>query len=412
MKILLGVPGGIAAYKALEFARLAVKAGHSVRVIQTPASLRFVGRASFAAITGAPVLASEFESDPANGAWPGEGQGTRTPISHLALIESADVLVVAPATANTLARLASGAAEDLVTTSALAATCPVIFAPAMNNLMWDNPATQENVAVLRSRGGNVLEPSDGLLASHGEQGKGRLAEPGDILEAVNALLVQPAETDLDFNGVRVLISAGGTREPIDEVRYIGNRSSGRMGVALADAISAAGGQVTVVGANLVVRPSLAARVIDVSTAAEMQAALEAEFGSSDVLIMAAAVADFVPVKPQPGKIDKSKGAPEILLEPAVDILSALSAARRPNQKIVGFAAEHGDAVERAASKREAKGLDMIVFNDISNSSIGFDSTENEVVLITGDDRTLIPKASKAKIAEAIAAAIADLPCTD
>lgn len=406
MKILLGVPGGIAAYKALEFARLAVKAGHSVRVIQTPSSLRFVGRASFAAITGAPVLASEFEADPANGAWPGDQIGTRTPISHLALVEGADVMVIAPATANTIARIASGAAEDLVTTSALAAVCPLIVAPAMNNLMWSNEATEANVAALTKRGVVVLEPSEGELASHGEAGKGRLAEPHEILAAVQALDASGQGRSLE--GLTVLVSAGGTREPIDDVRFIGNRSSGRMGVAIADAAAAAGAEVVLVAANVNIARSSAIRCIDVSTALEMKAELEHEFPSSDVLVMAAAVADFLPVRPPEGKIDKSLGVPQIQLEPAPDIIASLSASRKPGQTLVGFAAEFGDQVDRAAHKLEAKDLDMVVFNDISSTDVGFDSTDNEVVLITADSRYPLDRAPKTEIAAAIVEAIANL----
>lgn len=409
MKILLGVPGGIAAYKALEFARLAVKEGHSVRVMQTPASLRFVGRASFSAITGAPVLASEFESDPANASWPGEQPGTHTPISHLALVETADVMVVAPATANTVARLANGAAEDLVTTSALAATCPVFVAPAMNNLMWDNSATQANVQALKERGFHVLEPGEGQLASHGEQGKGRLVEPAELLAAVNkGAVTGVAHTARPLAGLNVLVSAGGTREPIDDVRFIGNRSSGKMGVEVANAALNAGCKVNLVGANLGVRPSHGVTVTDVSTASEMHSALEELFDQADVLIMAAAVADFVPVRSAEGKIDKSQGIPEVQLEPAPDILSTLSAKRREGQTIIGFAAEHGDKVERASGKLEAKGLDMIVFNDISDTTIGFDSDLNEVVLITRNSQEKLAKSEKSEIAVAIVKAIGDL----
>ncbi len=407
MKILLGVPGGIAAYKALEFARLAVKSGHSVRVIQTPSSLRFVGRASFSSITGAPVLASEFEADPANGSWPGEDMGVRTPISHLALVEGADVMVVAPATANTISRIANGAAEDLVTTSALAAVCPVILAPAMNNLMWENEATQENVRSLAGRGIAVLEPEEGQLASHGEAGKGRLVEPSEILRAVESLTAT-SKPEGSLAGLKVLVSAGGTREPIDDVRYIGNRSSGRMGVALADAAAQRGAEVVLVGANLAVEPTSAVRTVNVSTAAEMQTALEVEFDSASILVMAAAVADFIPVKAEAGKIDKSSGVPDISLELAPDILSSLASSKRPGQLIIGFAAEHGDQVERAAGKLAAKGLDMIVFNDISSPGIGFDSEENEVVLITQTSQARVSRAPKPAIASAVLDAITEL----
>ncbi len=408
MKILLGVPGGIAAYKAIEFTRLAIKAGHSVRVIQTPASLRFVGRASFAAITGAPVLASEFEADPANGSWPGEATGAHTPISHLALVEGADVMVIAPATANTLARLASGSAEDLVTTSALAATCPVVLAPAMNNLMWDNPATASNLEELKARGFKVLEPTEGSLASHGEEGKGRLVEPGEILSFVGSLEAHSSEQPVDTEPLRVLVSAGGTREAIDDVRFIGNRSSGKMGVEIANAASRAGCQVKLVGANLSVDPVSSVEVARVVTAFEMENELSSSFPDFDVLVMAAAVADFVPSKAEVGKIDKSQGVPKIELEPAPDILSGLSAARSETQTIIGFAAEHGSQLDRAREKLERKGLDLIVFNDISDDSIGFDSDENEVVLISAEGNVALPRGPKSSVAEQIMARIFDL----
>src|SRR5947209_2087423 len=223
-RVLLGVSGGIGAYKALETVRLAVKAGHAVRVIQTAASERFVGRASFEAITGAPVLVGEFEADPARGAYPGEPAPEHAPISHLGLVERADAYLIAPASANTLAKLAHGLADNLLTAAALAAPCPVAVAPAMNNRMYTHAATQANLAVLERRGVTVIPPGEGQLASYGEHGIGRLAEPAALLEACEALLAQPT-----LRGLRVLVTAGGTREPIDSVRFIGNRSSGKMG---------------------------------------------------------------------------------------------------------------------------------------------------------------------------------------
>jgi len=404
MRILLGVPGGIAAYKAVELARLAVKAGHSVRVIQTPASLRFVGRASFAAITGAPVLASEFEDDPAKGSWPGEAPGAHTPISHLALIERADIYVVAPATANTLARLAAGSADDLVSTSALAATCPVVLAPAMNGLMWSNSATVENVLTLKSRGFHVLEPEEGQLASHGEAGKGRLVEPDAILHSVEMLSVQSRELE----GVAVVVTAGGTREPIDGVRFIGNRSSGKMGFAVAEAAARRGASVTLIAANTVFPCPLGVELVEVGSAAELSAATETAFETADVLVMAAAVADFRPVMPVGGKIDKSAGVPLLTLEPVDDILKGLAGKRTAGQTLIGFAAEHGPSTERARGKLESKNLDMVVYNDISNESIGFDSEDNEVTLITAEEETSLPLASKRLVAEGIIDAVVAL----
>ncbi|MDQ6744873.1 MAG: bifunctional phosphopantothenoylcysteine decarboxylase/phosphopantothenate--cysteine ligase CoaBC, partial [Actinomycetota bacterium] len=265
-RLLLGVSGGIAAYKAIETARLAIRGGHAVRVIQTPDSERFVGRASFAAITGAPVLGDEFETDTSRGSYPGEPVPERAPISHLALVQRADLYLIAPASANTIAKLARGSAEDLVSTAALAATCPVAVAPAMNNRMYLHPATQDNLRLLAARGVSVIAPHEGELASHGEHGIGRLAEPAELLRAALALLGPGS-----LRGLRVLVTAGGTREPIDSVRYIGNRSSGRMGLALAAEAAHRGAEVTLVAANLTLAPPAGVRVLAAATAAELAA---------------------------------------------------------------------------------------------------------------------------------------------
>ena len=274
MRLLIGVSGGIAAYKALETARLAAKAGHAVRVIQTPTSKRFVGAASFAGITGAPVLTSEFEADPARGAYPGEPVPERAPISHLALVERADVYLIAPASANTLAKLAAGVADNLVTTAALAAACPVVVAPAMNNRMYLNPATQANLRTLEQRGVTVMPPGEGELASHGERGVGRLPEPAELLARCEALAVGPAapaegdsRTRGAWAGLRVLVTAGGTREPIDSVRYIGNRSSGRMGLSLAPRPRESRCRGDLVAANVALPVPAGVRVVRVETAA-------------------------------------------------------------------------------------------------------------------------------------------------
>src|SRR5205807_1729922 len=249
-RLLLGVSGGIAAYKAVEFARLAIKAGHSVRAIQTPASEQFLGRATLEGITGAPVLVSEFEPDPLRGAYPGEPPSDHAPISHLALAQRAELCLIAPASANTLAKLAHGLADNLLTTSALATDAPLVVAPAMNDHMYRHPATQANLELLRRRGVVVVAPGTGELASRGEHGIGRLAEPAELLKVCQSLL---AGGD-SWRGRRVLVTAGGTREPIDSVRYLGNRSSGRMGVALAARAAARGAQVTMVSASLAAAP--------------------------------------------------------------------------------------------------------------------------------------------------------------
>lgn len=406
MRILVGVTGGIAAYKSLEFARLAVKAGHSVRVIQSPASLRFVGRSSFAAITGAPVLVSEFETDPARGGWPGEPLPEHQPISHLAVVERADVMVVAPATANTLARLAAGSGDDLICTAALAAGCPVVIAPAMNDRMWSNPATVENTTVLRRRGYIVMDPGEGMLASHGEAGQGRLPEPDAILDQVLSAAASE-RLDGELRGLRVLVTAGGTREPIDGVRYIGNRSSGRMGLALAEAAAAAGASVRLIAANVALPVGAGIGCVDVSTAAELQAALEREFDDCDVLLMAAAVADFRPASAAAGKLDKSKGVPTLELEAVPDLLTEVAARRRDSQLVIGFAAEHGLSTERAREKLVRKRLDAIVFNDISDPGIGFDSPDNEVTIISMQETVPVARAGKPEVASAIVRYVCD-----
>jgi phosphopantothenoylcysteine decarboxylase/phosphopantothenate--cysteine ligase len=399
-RLLFGVTGGIAAYKMLETARLAIRAGHVVRVIQTETSRRFVGTASFAGITGAPVLADEFEEDPLRGAYPGEPAPDRAPISHLALVENADAYLIAPASANTIAKLAHGHADNLVTTAALAAGCQVLLAPAMNNRMYSNPAVQRNLELLRERGLTVVGPGSGELASQGEHGIGRMAEPAELLAAVQSSLGAARRA---WFGVRVLVTAGGTREPIDSVRYIGNRSSGRMGFALAERAARRGAQVTVVAANVALAPPPGVEVVPVVTAAELGAVCAERFPESDVLLMAAAVADFRPRDPAGHKLKKDAGPPRVELEPTEDVLSALAQARRPGQVLVGFAAEHGgDAVAYGRAKLDRKRLDAIVVNDISQPGIGFDAAENEVTMIVagGDDHRLA-RSSKELIADGV-----------
>src|SRR4051812_40846728 len=298
-RLLLGVSGGIAAYKALELARLAIKAGHAVRVIQTEASTRFVGTASFAGITGAPVLLTEWESDPLRGAFPGDPAPEHAPLSHLELVERADAFLVAPASANTLAKLAHGHADNLLTAAALACRKPLILAPAMNSAMYEAPVTQENLALVRARGARLLEPGTGSPASIGEWGVGRLPEPAELLAAFEAAL---APKDLD--GLRVLVTAGGTREPIDAVRYVGNRSSGRIGYALAAAAARRGAAVTGIAANVALPAPAGVELVSVRTAAELLAACEERFPAADVLLMAAAVADYRPAGVHAGKLKK------------------------------------------------------------------------------------------------------------
>jgi phosphopantothenoylcysteine decarboxylase / phosphopantothenate---cysteine ligase len=406
-RLLFGVTGGIAAYKVLETARLAIKAGHMVRVIQTESSQRFVGAASFAGITGAPVLTSEFEDDPLRGAYPGEPMPDRAPISHLALVENADLYLIAPASANTIAKLAHGHADSLLTTAALAAACPVVLAPAMNNRMYLHPAVQANLGLLTDRGVTVIGPGTGDLASHGEHGVGRMSEPAELLEAVEARLAEAARplegVGGGWFGVRVLITAGGTREPIDSVRYVGNRSSGRMGFALAERAARRGAEVTVVAANVALPAPPGVKVTPVETAAELKAACDERFDATDVLLMAAAVADFRPRDPAAHKLKKNAGAPRLELEPTEDVLSALAGRRRPGQVLVGFAAEHGDgAIDYARDKLERKRLDAIVVNDISQPGIGFDAADNEVTILARDGEELrLRKSRKEQIADGV-----------
>jgi len=420
-RILLGVSGGIAAYKALELVRLATAAGHSVRVIQTPTSRRFVGEASFAALTGAPVLTDEFEHDPARGAFPGQQPPAHQPLSHLQLVANADVYLIAPASANTLAKLAHGLADNLLTSCALAATCPVIVAPAMNNHMYEHPATCANLDLLRARGVSVVEPGVGRLASIGEEGVGRLAEPERLLEACEELLggaITPrdaprpdptaaASSGAGWQGLSVLVTAGGTREPIDSVRFVGNSSSGRMGLALACAARRRGADVTLLAANIAMEMPSNLVVRRVQTAAELKDACEHEFPSCDILLMAAAVADFRPVDPAERKI-KKRGRERLTveLEPTADVIRALASQRRPGQTLVAFAAEHGpDAVHHGHDKLSDKGVDAVVVNDISRADIGFESPVNEVTIVTSAGEQHIPKSSKAAVAESILDAV-------
>jgi phosphopantothenoylcysteine decarboxylase/phosphopantothenate--cysteine ligase len=401
-RILVGVSGGIAAYKAVELVRLATGGGHAVRVVQTAASLQFVGRATFEGITGAPVLVDEFEHDQARGAYPGEPAPTHDPISHLELVRRADLLCIAPASANTIAKLAHGLADNLLTSAALACTAPLVVAPAMNSHMYDHPATQANLALLRSRGATVVDPDSGRLASRGEWGVGRLAEPARILETVESLL---GKAGGPMDGLRVLVTAGGTREPIDSVRYVGNRSSGRMGLALAAEAARRGAEVTLVAANVALPTPAGVNVVEVQTAAELLAAARTAFADAHVLLMAAAVADFRPGEALDEKITKSgRERLALELEPTEDVLATLAADRSPGQTLVGFAAEHGEgAVERGRGKLERKQLDAVVVNDISRPEIGFDAHDNEVTVVTGAGERHVPLGAK----EAVAAAILD-----
>ena len=399
-RILLGVTGGIAAYKALELARLATRSGHSVRVLMTPSATRFVGAASFEGIVGAPVLIDEFERDPLRGAFPGDEVPDHDPIGHLAVVGNADAYLIAPASANTVAKLAAGIADSMLTTSFLACTAPRAVAPAMNDRMYSDAATQANLATLRERGIRVIDPEEGELASRGEYGVGRLPSPERLLSEVEALVGAPSGP---WDGMRVLVSAGGTREPIDSVRFIGNRSSGRMGFALAEQAARRGAEVTVVAANVSLAEPAGVARIDVETTAELAEAVKTEFKRSHVLLMAAAVADFRAAEVEAGKMQREGAeAVRLDLERTEDVLAGVARLRTDEQTVVGFAAEHGaEAISRAREKLERKGLDAIVFNDVSRPDIGFDSEQNEVVIVDREGEHRVELAPKRAVADAI-----------
>ena len=386
--VLLGVTGGIAAYKAAELLRGLQKAGMDVRVVMTRAATRFVGPMTFETLSSHPVRLDEIsELTP------------ESRITHIDDSQQADIMVVAPATANTLAKMANGIADNLLSSIYLAFAKTVVVAPAMNTNMWDHPATQRNVLFLRERGVFVVEPGAGELAC-GDYGSGRMADPDSIVAEVKLRLQVQRKRDL--RGLRVLITAGGTREPIDAVRFIGNRSSGKMGFALARAAFDRGAHVELVQANVDMPAVPGVRQIEASTAGEMYAEVMQRLPDIDILIMAAAVADYrVAEGPLGGKIGKGRDEWCIDLAATTDILCEV-AAHHKGQFLVGFAAEYGiEGLDRARGKMERKKLDMIVFNDISRADIGFDSDFNEVRVLTRDSEVLIDKAPKETIAELI-----------
>ena len=372
-RVLVGVTGGIAAYKACELVRLLVKAHHEVIPLLTPGAERFVRAETFSALARRPL--------------------SEDPYPHL---EQADLLVVAPLTANTLAKLAHGLADNLVTEAALAHRGPALVAPAMNTRMWEHAATRANVAFLRERGVELIGPERGELAE-GEVGIGRMAEPDAIARRAEELLTKSAS----LAGTRVLVTGGGTREPIDAVRFIGNRSSGRMGVALADEARARGATVTFLAANLAVEPPAGVEVVETPTADDLRREALAR-AEADLVLMAAAVADYRPVAPPADKRPKD-GAPwHVELEPTVDVARALGERRAEGQVLVAFGAEHGaDGLERKRRMLTDKNVDLVVFNDVSRSDIGFDADENEVVLVSRRGERHVGKASKRAIAAAV-----------
>jgi phosphopantothenoylcysteine decarboxylase/phosphopantothenate--cysteine ligase len=387
--VVLGVSAGIAAYKAIEVCRRLVDAGVHVAPVLTERATRFVGRTTFDA------LGSERAQV---GLW-----DEASPIPHTRLGQLADVVVVVPATVDLLARYAGGFADDLLTTTLVATAAPVVVCPAMHTEMWEHPAVKENLDTLRRRGVMVIPPEDGRLAG-GDVGAGRLADPSVIVAAVLGLLARtavPGGGDLD--GVRVVVSAGGTREPIDPVRVITNRSSGKQGHAVAEAARRRGARVVLVTASGLPAPSGVATE-RVETAADMEAAMLGRAEQADVVVMAAAVADFRPKVAGTSKLHKSEGVPDIVLEPTPDILTELVRRRRPGQVLVGFAAETGHLSERATAKLAAKGVDLMVANDVSAPGVGFDHDTNEVTIF-GADGSVVPVALRTK--DAVADAILD-----
>jgi phosphopantothenoylcysteine decarboxylase / phosphopantothenate---cysteine ligase len=373
-RILLGVSGGIAAYKACELCRRLVKAGHDVVPLVTPGAARFVTAETFRALARRPSDEDVY--------------------LHLT---RADLLLVAPCTANTLAKLAYGLADNVLTEAALAHRGPTLVAPAMNPRMWSHPATRANAETLRARGVALVGPDEGETAE-GELGVGRMAEPEDIVRAAEELLAGTGP----LRGKRVLISAGGTREPIDAVRFIGNRSSGRMGVALATEARRRGARVTLLGANLAVSSPPGVELVETPTASELESEVRSRGVEADVVIMAAAVADYRPAEALATKRPKDRSGWTVELEPTTDVLAALGERRAPGQVLVGFAADQGEGgLERAREKLTAKKADLFVFNDVSRTDIGFDSTDNEVTLLGARGERTIAKAPKEEIAAAI-----------
>lgn len=381
-KVVLGVSGGIAAYKAVEVCRRMVDAGAHVAPVMTDDAHRFIGPVTLSALASEPVHTSLWDD--------------ASPIPHTRLGQGADVIVVAPATARVISAYATGSSEDLLTATLIATRAPVVVCPAMHTEMWEHPAVQDNIALLRSRGVTVVDPQEGRLAG-GDSGTGRLADPETILSAVAHVL----GAGLDMIGMRVLVTAGGTREPIDAVRVIANRSSGKQGHALAAEAAARGASVVLVTAAEIPAPD-GVEVLRVETAQQMHDAVMSRWPTCDVAIMAAAVADFRPVDPAGNKMKKEAGAPQIVLEPTPDILAAMGSAKRPGQTLVGFAAETDDMVANATKKITKKNLDLIVANDVSAPGVGFSHSTNAVTILGSDgSRVDVALADKRLVARAV-----------
>jgi phosphopantothenoylcysteine decarboxylase/phosphopantothenate--cysteine ligase len=394
-RVVLGVSGGIAAYKACELLRRLTESGHDVTVVPTAAALQFVGAPTWSALSGKPV-ATEVWNDVHE-------------VPHVRIGQAADLVVVAPATADLLARAAHGLADDLLTSTLLTARCPVVFAPAMHTEMWEHAATQANVATLRERGALVIEPAEGRLTGK-DTGKGRLPEPAEIFDVCREVLTRGATGSpaADLAGRHVVVSAGGTREYLDPVRFLGNRSSGLQGYALARAAVARGAEVTLVAANVTLADPAGVKVVRVETTAQLRAEVVVAAGSADAVVMAAAPADFRPVAHSEAKIKKSDdgSAPTLELTVNPDILHEISTDRgRPDTVVVGFAAETGDAtgsvLDLARAKLARKGCDLLVVNDVSGGAV-FGSPDNEAVILAADGATIeVPRGSKSALAHVI-----------
>ncbi|MYB27564.1 MAG: bifunctional phosphopantothenoylcysteine decarboxylase/phosphopantothenate--cysteine ligase CoaBC [Acidimicrobiaceae bacterium] len=387
--IVLGVTGGIAAYKAAEVCRRLVGAGAHVVPVLTAGALRMVGETTFSALASEPAVTSLW-NDPSSA------------IPHTSLGQRADAIVVCPATARLISDLRAGRSGDVLTATLLATRAPVIVAPAMHTEMWEQPSVQDNVAVLGERGVTIVGPVEGPLAGS-DIGAGRMAEPADIVVEIEAVL-----TPQVLAGRRVLVTSGGTREPIDAVRYVGNRSSGKQGAAVASEAAARGAEVVLVTTEPDRAPA-AARVVVVETAAEMASAVELEAPGADAVVMAAAVADFRPARPAGTKLKKGQGVPALELEPTRDILASLGASKPPGQVLVGFAAETEDLETNALSKLRSKNLDVIVANDVSKEHVGFGYDTNEIVMYTADGaRHHVPLTTKQEAARAVLDTVAAL----
>lgn len=385
-RVILGVSGGIAAYKACELLRLLTESGHDVTVVPTPAALEFVGATTWAALSGNPVRTQVWDD--------------AHEVPHVRLGQTADLVVVAPATADLLARAAHGRADDLLTNVLLTARCPVLFAPAMHTEMWQHAATQANVATLRSRGCVVLDPAVGRLTG-ADSGPGRLPDPAEIHQVARRVLAR-GSLALDLAGRRVLVSAGGTREPLDPVRFLGNRSSGRQGYALAATAVARGAEVTIVAANVALPDPAGAKVVRVVTAEQLRAAVLEAAAGADAVVMAAAVADFRPATSSSSKIKKSSGPPDpVVLVENPDVLAELGRARKRGQVLVGFAAETDDALAGGRAKLAAKGADFIVVNEVGDT-VGFESADNAATILGADGSgVVVPRGPKERLADTV-----------